>query len=221
MLCFNENVIRAAWQHRYSQLSQAVNEQLQEFKKRRGMTNELLLIKRNNNIPQKGDILLVEPREGIYFYGCVLDTGVDFDWKGAIVIALFTTKLGEITLGDFFPSEDNLLAPPQIIMPFAWKQGYCYTIGNVDPSGINIDYGFVDIVKVSAPILDARGQTIDHIPRHLRELGCGGVGAVAASLTRELIINPWLLDFDIKSPTPYPPLQEQTAYIHSFPVTEC
>ncbi|MCL2332849.1 MAG: immunity 26/phosphotriesterase HocA family protein [Actinomycetia bacterium] len=228
MLCFNENVLLAARQHRHKQLPQAIQDQLQALKEKRIMTDELLFIKRKNAPPKKGDIFLVQPQEGVYFYGCVLDTEVSlemnpgvFDWRNAIVVALFVDKTKELTLGKFFPSENNLLTLPQIVIPSGWRRGYFFTVGHVDPSEIVIDYGFVEITKVSAPILDSRGQALDRVPRHLVVLACGDVGAVAVNITRELIMSPWLLDFDVTPPAPYPPLQAQTEYLCSFPVTEC
>ena len=201
-----ENIVLSRVKEREAGLPEDVQQRLAEYRKHRAFTDELLLIKRKRPKLERGDVFVVQPKEGLYFYGRVLNTGVSTRFRGygggyklddALVVCVYRCKTTRLTLDDFRPSYDRLLADPHLVIDNVFSSWYFYKLGNVPISAeeeAELDYGFHDIN--SRTIVDEYGEDMEHMPRFLRSMGLGSFGAVACDMRFEFIIDHSLLEFD-------------------------
>ena len=202
MKVYEENILLEARKKRLAALSEDVQRRLEEYGKRREMTDELILIKRKRPKLEKGDVFVVQPKEGLYFYGRVLDAHVDvffrggpeYAWKDSLIVCLYRNRTTRLTLDDFKPSYDDLLVRPSYVVPNAFYSGYLYKIGNVPftKEEEELDYGFFSISFRT--MQDAHGRHIDYVPKMIGISGIGNFGSLAFKMREELIIDPSLLD---------------------------
>ena len=68
----NTNLIALRRKEHFESLSLEIQKELDDFYDTKAATHQLKVIKKSRSIPKVGDVFLVSPREGIYFYGKVL-----------------------------------------------------------------------------------------------------------------------------------------------------
>ncbi len=112
---------------------------------------QLNVIKKSKKNVHTGDIFVIEPVKGIYFYGKVLVGSVEYVdkkscYNGLSVIVIFKTKSYELTLDRYNADYDNLLIEPTYVSDLYWKRGYFHTIANKEltEAETNLDYGFFE-----------------------------------------------------------------------------
>lgn len=79
---YDKNILLEARQKRIAKLPLRIQEELKEYHLKTKMTDELLIIKRKRPKLEKGDVFVVQPKEGLYFYGRILKSNVNVLFKG-------------------------------------------------------------------------------------------------------------------------------------------
>jgi hypothetical protein len=200
-----EDIASKNWKERVANLPEDTQEKLALYRKKHTMTEELLPIKRKRPKLERGDVFVVQPREGLYSYGRVLNVDVStrfrgtagagdgYKWHDALVVCIYNCKTTQLSL-DAFLSHSDILTKPQMVIVSVFTSGYFFKLGNVPitpEEQVRLDYGFYDIS--SRTIVDEYGDDIEHMPQFLHSMGLGNFGAVSYSLMLEFIINPSLL----------------------------
>ncbi len=194
----NDNPLSKRWKERYSSQPEEIQMALDELYNKNSKQYQLKLIKRKRIEPSDGDIFVLSPREGIYYFGKVLvgcikhksnDTFID----SKSLVFIFNTPSSELTFEDYFKDYNNLLISPVIVDSSYWKQGFFYTIGKetVTDEERSIDYGFYSIGKMK--FFKENGEEIENTPKLLGTYGISTITGVAYQIEQEIIINPDLL----------------------------
>jgi len=152
------------------------------------MEKRLLVIKKSSKEPETGDLFVVQPKEGIYYYGKVIKARVeskDLSFKGWYLVFLY----------DFCASRKNsninldgtpLLIAPLVINKRLWTMGYFETIGKlpVTKYDLSIDFGFWDVLRKK--YYDLQGNEMSHKPQYSSVFGLGSFGIVIKEIYKAL-----------------------------------
>ena len=97
-----ENILRQEWLSKYNKLSTIDKEKIDKLKEINPKEFQLRVIKRKRIRPQEGDVFVLSPREGMYFYGKVLKSNIErvdnnTFIEGSNVVAIFNCKTREIS----------------------------------------------------------------------------------------------------------------------------
>lgn len=180
--------------------SQEIKEKLDNF---RNTDYQLRVIKKARPKINVGDIFVVCPREGIYFYGRVLKTNIktidgDTFVDGKQTVYIHKCKSNQISIDNYKPNYDDLLIRPSIVDISYWSKGFFYTVGNLPLTDVEktLDYGFY---KFGIPgIRDGwfcteEGNKLNHQPRIKGIYGIATINGISAEFEKEIIIEPLLL----------------------------
>lgn len=196
----NINPISHRWKERYSQQSDVVKDKLDSFKKMKPKDYQLKVIKRSKNKPVDGDVFVLSPRDGVYFFGKVLNSDIqhireEIFLHRKCMVCIFESKCNKITIDEFISDYSNLLINPIIVDVSYWTKGYFHTIGNesISDKEKELDYGFYKIGN--GKIYREDGRELSQRPQLLGTYGIASITGVASLVQKELIINPNLLDF--------------------------
>lgn len=197
----NENPISSSWKKRLSEQTDEIRLRIKELDNMNPKDYQLKVIKKSKDKLQEGDVFIVSPREGIYFYGRVLKTNInhitnDTFIHGKNVVVIFKNKTKTLDLSNYSPNYDELLIGPDIVDETYWKKGYFYTIANIPftEHEKELDYGFYSIGK--GKCLKEDGHEISHQPSLIGTYGIATITGIARNIEKELIIDPGLLEFD-------------------------
>ncbi|WBW98143.1 Imm26 family immunity protein [Oceanirhabdus sp. W0125-5] len=196
----NDNPLSARWKKRFSEQPIETQKKLEALNSMNSKDYQFKVIKKTKNPPNEGDIFLVSPREGVYFYGRVLKSDINHITKdtfihGKSVVVIFKSKTNSIDMANYFPNYDDLLIGPEIVDSTYWSKGFFFTIANlpIDQKEKQLDYGFYSIGK--GKYFKENGIEIDHKPIILGTYGIATITGIARNVEKELIIDPALLDF--------------------------
>lgn len=155
---------------------------------------QLRKIKRSYKLPVKGDVFVFQPREGIYFYGIVINDNItNHNGKDQLAVMLFKDKTRKLTDINFCPNYANLLIPPLLITRLYWTTGMFYTVSHIENLEVGITYGFYNMMYHT--IVDEYGNKLSEEPEWLGVSGLCTDTGVASYVNRELLIDKSLLDF--------------------------
>ncbi|HPT61121.1 MAG TPA: immunity 26/phosphotriesterase HocA family protein [Bacillota bacterium] len=198
---FSDDPILQRQKKRFAGLPPEVRDKINALDNMHPRDYQLKVIKRKRTKPQEGDIFVVCPREGLYFYGRVLKADIKHirqseTFEGKHVIVVFKTKTRNLDLSDYSPDYEDLLIEPSIVDGGYWRCGWFYTIANVslDDYEKALDYGFYDVIH--GKFCTAEGNELDHEPKHFTDYMLSSFSMVARYIEREAIINPDLLKFN-------------------------
>ncbi|NQM31099.1 hypothetical protein HO415_10700 [Streptococcus suis] len=196
----NKNLIASRIKERYDSLDPTTQRELDTFFKERSSNYRLNVIKKSKQKPVEGDIFVLSPREGIYFYGKVIVANIvrkvpDTFVEGKHVVFIFKGNTQETNLDKYIPDYDNLLIPPAIVSDDYWKKGYFYTIANIPltEEEKNLDFGFYKIHFKNNFFCKETGEVLEQEPKILGGHGITTITGIATEVERELIIDPTLL----------------------------
>lgn len=182
---YHDNPISRKWEERYNEQPQYIKEKLERLDLQNISEYQLKVIKRKRIYPEKGDVFLVEPKEGIYFWGVVMNNHVcNINGEDLLVISIFKERVDnteKIEKVDY----DNLLIGPCIVGKEYWTKGYFYTIKNMDCG--KCDYGFYSIGK--GEYFDEYGNVLRKEPQMLGTYGVVTISGIAYKINVELIMN--------------------------------
>ncbi len=189
-----ENMLANAWKERYNSLSDEIKKRLDEDDYK-----QLEIIKRKRKEINEGDVFILSPEKGIYFYGKVLKAKINNKYnsfiRGEYLVFIFKCKTKNISIEDFKPDYNELLIQPAIVGKEYWTQGLFYTIGNIPltEEEKNLDYGFYSVIN--GMFYKENGVLIKKKPKIY---GCYGITTdigISMYIRKELIIDPSLLQF--------------------------
>lgn len=196
----SNNLIAARRKERYDSLDRETKKELDDFFAHRVSTHQLQVIEKSKNAPCEGDVFLVSPRPGIYFYGKVLVSNIvrtvpDSFVEGNHVVFVFKSQTKEKTLDNYSPNYDDLLISPAIVPQHYWKKGYFYRIANIPLTEAErqLDFGFYKIHFKRNFFCKETGEVLEKEPDLLGMHGITTLTGIASEIERELIINPGLL----------------------------
>ncbi len=196
----NENPISSKWKKRLSEQSSEVQNKIKELDTRNPKDYQLKVIRKSKAEPKEGDVFLVCPRDGIYFYGRVLKANIEHVEKdtfihGKNVVVIFKCKTKVLDTSEYGSNYNDLLIGPEIVDSSYWSKGLFFTVANIsiEPYEEELDYGFYSIGK--GKYLKENGLELTHQPQILGTYGIATITTVARNIEKELIINPNLLTF--------------------------
>lgn len=196
----NKNPISSRWKERYAKQSYEVQMKLDSLKKMKPRDYQLKVIKRSKSKPIDGDIFVLSPREGVYFYGKVLNSDIQHIAEETFIhrkcmVYIFKSKSSEISMDEFVSDFSNLLINPIIVDLSYWTKGYFYTIGNeeISEEEKSLDYGFYKIGN--GKLYKEDGKELSDVPQILGTYGIASITGVASLIEKELIIDPDILIF--------------------------
>lgn len=194
------NIIAARRRELYDSLDREIQKELDDFFAHRVSTHQLQVFEKSKNSPCEGDVFLVSPRPGIYFYGKVLVASIvrtvpDSFVEGNHVVFIFKSHTKEKTLDNYKPNYDDLLIPPAIVSQHYWTKGYFYWIANLPLTEVErqLDFGFYKIHFKGNFFCKETGEVLEKEPDLLGMHGITTLTGIASEIERELIINPGLL----------------------------
>lgn len=84
----------------------------------------LTVLKKSNRLPEKGDIFVMLPPDGLYLYGRVIATDAKIaSMQNCILIYVYRRRSKEKEAVPELP-RDELLVPPMMTNALPWKKGY-------------------------------------------------------------------------------------------------
>lgn len=197
----NTNLIALRRKERFESLNLEIQKELDNFYDTKAATHQLKVIKKSRSIPKVGDVFLVSPREGIYFYGKVLISNIvrkvpDSFVEGKHVVFIFKGNTHEKNIDKYMPDYSNLLIPPAIVGDEYWKKGYFHTIANIPltEEEKKLDFGFYSIHFKGNFFCKETGELLDKEPKLLGMHGITTISGIGLEIEEELIINPSLLE---------------------------
>lgn len=175
---------------RYEEQPEYVKKKIDALKKMDIKDYQLKVIKRTRKYPNKGDVFLVEPKEGLYFYGLVVNNHVNnIQGEDLLVIMIFRNRANGLTDKSFKPDYNNLLIRPCMVGKEYWTRGYFHTIDNIEYD--KSDYGFYSISKNK--FFNEYEEELYKEPKLLGLWGVSTILGIAVKIQDELIIDESLL----------------------------
>lgn len=189
-LNYSDNLMSRRWRKRYEEQPEHVKRRLDALDEIDVKEYQLKVIKRTRKYPNKGDVFLVEPQEGIYFYGLVINNHVNnIQGDDLLVIMIFRNRANGLTNKSFELDYNNLLIEPCMVGKEYWTRGYFYTIDNIEYE--KSDYGFYSISKNK--FFNEYEEELYKEPKLLGVWGVSTIFGIAIKIQEELIIDKSLL----------------------------
>ena len=153
--------------------------------------NDLISMKKSSKKPQEGDVFVLQPVKGKFYFGKVIKTdikSIDSFINGMTLIYIYNYCSIEKELPLELEKEDFLIAPT-IVNNQPWIKGYFETIGNkqVTEKEKSVDYAFWDILKEK--YVDINGQEQDGKPQYWCVYGLGSYGIVGKEVKKAIARN--------------------------------
>ncbi|PTX47371.1 immunity protein 26 of polymorphic toxin system [Melghirimyces profundicolus] len=149
-----------------------------------------LLVKMNpsRKRPKPGDVFVIQPKKGVYYYGRVIRTKMPNKnpmMRGWNLIYIYKVPTEKIVMPDQL-NERGLLIPPKIVNNQGWLKGYFQTIGSIPLQEEDYvkDYGFWD--AFTKTFVDEEGNKLDFKPKMYSDYGVGSYGSVAYDVQQAL-----------------------------------
>lgn len=188
-----KNPLKQSWKLRYGSLDKKTQEELEELELKEGKDKQLLVIEKNTSFPETGEICLVSPMKGKYFYGIVLNSNLD-TWWGDEMISLVVLKnmTKELIIKSIEISSENILVGPFIIEKETWYKGYFYSNGKKIKNLDDFNYGFYS--KHIKSYVDEYEEELSEEPQIVGEFNVFYPEEIGYQIQRELIIDKTLLE---------------------------
>ena len=151
-------------------------------------SENLIAMRKTTKKPQEGDVFVLQPISGIFYFGKVIKTNVestDGFINGMFLIYIYQYYAHDKEIPQGLDSKELLIAP-MIVNNQPWRKGYFETIGNVEVSekDRSVDFAFWDILKEK--YVNIKGQEIEIKPRYCGTYGLGSYGAVGKEVQRAI-----------------------------------
>ena len=177
----------------YSEQNESTKRELDELKKMNFKEYQLKVIKRQRKYPQKGDVFVIEPLEGISFWGIVVNNHVcNINGEDLLVVMIFKEKAPENNINEWKPDINNLLIEPSMVGKEYWTKGYFYTVYNIPIENSLDNYGFYCIFEDR--YFDEWGKKLRKEPKIVGTFGVSTISGIAYKINVELIIEKQLME---------------------------
>ena len=187
-----DNLLSRKWKKRYEEQSAEVQKKLDELGEKNWKDYQLKTIKRKRAYPEIGDVFFVEPVEGKYFWGVVVNNHIyNIDGDDLLVIMIFRERVYGKEYNNLKIDTKNLLIDPCIVGKEYWTRGLFYTITNINLESIKLNYGFYNIFK--GKYFDELGKELKCVPDLVGIDGVCTISGIAYKINTELIIDETLL----------------------------
>lgn len=150
--------------------------------------DHLIPMCRSRKKPKAGDVFIVQPEKGIFYFGKVIQTDIvssDSFINGMSLIYIYNRRSSQknMTLGI---ETEELLIPPIVVNNQPWVKGYFETIGfePVTVSEEQIDYGFWHVLKKE--YVDLNGLSLSRVPKYSSIFGLGSYGIVGKEVQKAI-----------------------------------
>lgn len=153
--------------------------------------NDLISMKKSLKKPSEGDVFVLQPIKGIFYFGKVIQTNlksVDSFINGMSLIYIYDhCSMDKIMSHDL--EDSGLLIAPVIVNNQPWQKGYFETIGNigVSASDKNINFAFWDVLKEN--YVDIKGDIVKDKPQYWSIYGLGSYGVVGKEVQKAIKKN--------------------------------
>lgn len=145
-------------------------------------------MKKSSENPKEGDVFVVQPIKGVYYYGKVIQTNVesvDSFINGMTLIYIYKCNSKNKIMPQTMKDEEFLIAPI-IVNNQPWKKGYFETIGNetVFEKEKNIDIAFWDVIREE--FVGINGKLTEVRPQMWSIYGLGSYGIVGKEIQKAI-----------------------------------
>lgn len=203
MLKLNYNPCRKRYDEWLSQFSLEQQRRITEIGDDVNKSPKLIKLKRNRKPVEVnvGDIFLVSNKDGLYFYGKVLQRvntkHPKYHWsENCFVAFIFKCTTKEKNLYNYSPNYSDYVCGPELLDSSYWEKGYLEIIGNIPLTNEekNLDIGFFDGNQNGGSFLDAQGKILNHCPNYYEHIGFVTSWGISIELSIVYITDPSLLE---------------------------
>ena len=183
--------IEKLFKKRYESLSDETKHRLKKLDNICSSIYQPKLIKRKRPKLCRGDVFVMNLFEGIYFYGVVLNTGIDDSFMGTNLVSVCILKKYSKGMTEFLKVESlktkDILIRPSIISRAYWSNGFFYNTGENINGSIDIDYGFYS--NPEKAYVDEYGTKLDSPPEIKNFFALTTMTGISSKMRYELIID--------------------------------
>ena len=183
--------IEKLFKKRYESLSDETKHRLKKLDNICSSIYQPKLIKRKRPKLCRGDVFVMNLFEDIYFYGVVLNTGIDDSFMGRNLVSVCILKKYSKGMTEFLKVEslkaEDILIGPSIISRAYWSNGFFYNTGENINGSIDIDYGFYS--NPEKAYVDEYGKRLEYPPEVKVSFGITTMIGIGIMLRYELIID--------------------------------
>lgn len=152
---------------------------------------DLIAMKKSSKKPEEGDVFILQPIDGIFYYGKVIKTNiisVDSFINGMTLIYIYKSCSIDKVIPHGLENEEFLISPI-IVNNQPWQKGYFETLGNVGVSEKerNADFAFWHVLKEE--YVNISGQIIKGKPKYCSIYGLGSYGIVGKEVQKAIKIK--------------------------------
>ena len=150
--------------------------------------NDLIAMKKTSKKPEEGDIFVLQPSKGIFYFGKVIETGVksiDSFVNGMTLIYVYQYWSYEKIIPQELDKKKFLIAPA-VVNHQPWRKGYFETIGNimVTQNEKNVEFAFWNVLKDK--YVDISGKEIENKPLICGIYGLASYGAIGKEVQKAI-----------------------------------
>ena len=183
--------IEKLFKKRYESLSDETKHRLKKLDNICSSIYQPKLIKRKRPKLCRGDVFVMNLFEDIYFYGVVLNTGIDDSFMGRNLVSVCILKKYSKGMTEFLKVEslgvEDILIKPCIISRAYWSNGFFYNTGENINGSIDIDYGFYS--NPEKAYVDEYGTKFDSPPEIKNFFALTTMTGISSKMRYELIID--------------------------------
>ena len=183
--------IEKLFKKRYESLSDETKHRLKKLDNICSSIYQPKLIKRKRPKLCRGDVFVMNLFEDIYFYGVVLNTGIDDSFMGTNLVSVCILKKYSKGMTEFLKVEslktEGILIRPSIISRAYWSNGFFYNTGENINGSIDIDYGFYS--NPEKAYVDEYGTKFDSPPEIKNFFALTTMTGISSKMRYELIID--------------------------------
>ena len=183
--------IEKLFKKRYESLSDETKHRLKKLDNICSSIYQPKLIKRKRPKLCRGDVFVMNLFEDIYFYGVVLNTGIDDSFMGRNLVSVCILKKYSKGMTEFLKVESlktkDILIRPSIISRAYWSNGFFYNTGENINGSIDIDYGFYS--NPEKAYVDEYGTKFDSPPEIKNFFALTTMTGISSKMRYELIID--------------------------------
>ena len=187
------NPIREASRKRYESLNDETKYRLKKLENIYNSIYQPKLIKRKRPKLCKGDVFVTNLFDDTYYYGVVLNAGIDVHPLGRNLVCVCLMRKYSRGTGatDFLQVKslktEDILIKPCIVSRAYWSNGFFYNTGENINGSIDIDYGFYS--NPEKAYVDEYGTKFDSPPEIKNFFALTTMTGISSKMRYELIID--------------------------------